>query len=149
MSSYFVLVGMQFDMRYIGDIDNGTGYMRYLFDNRSQIFESGLNAGTVKIYGFLAFMLMNALLLLTLVLGFIFRLGRLGRIRGFYSMSIWFFMSALVFSAAFGFYIIGLAGTRDILDVVDEFAWQIYVPITSAFVLMVIAIIFRRIEMIR
>lgn len=120
------------------------------FDYLKSVFElvkSGnwqwetFNSATIFTYGYVLFLLVNAVLLLSLLVMALTTLFRLSKVYRFYSTVWWYFFAALVFTGVNAYAVISAGG--DIMDNVLALPWQFFVPIGSAVVLAIIGIVFK------
>jgi len=103
----------------------------------------GLNL-FIYICGLALFIVLNAALLLTMLLIFLFTGFNLKKIAKFYRIWIWWLVSSVIYTAAlvWGPLTNGFTGFH--FDFAN--AWYTLLPIVTALVVMVLAIIFRNIE---
>ena len=146
VTSYFVLVCAPVYFSGETDLDTGIKYLTNIFENLEGFLKLGFNALTAPVYGVLVFLLINVVLILTLALMVLFNGGGLSRIRKFYTISVWFFVAALLFSGAYAYSILDTGA--DLMESLKDFTWQIYVPFASSVVLLIVAVIFRKSERI-
>ena len=101
----------------------------------------------IFLYGFVVFILINAAILLTSILIFIFTLGKLDKVLRFYRISIWFLVSAVVFTGVLVYGPIrALTNGAAFADVIKSIHWTSYVPIGSSVVLAILGLIFYKTE---
>ncbi|MCL2755884.1 MAG: hypothetical protein FWE45_02415 [Firmicutes bacterium] len=96
-------------------------------------------------YAIIIFLVINTLVLLGLVFGFIFNLGNLRRTH-LYRKSIWFFISTGTLIAAYVWYIVHSFNSRDISFNINTLSIWFYVPIILSLTCVLVAGIFRRSE---
>ena len=133
---------------FIDGFDVGMKELEEIFKTLTDgsLFKSGLNAMTVQTYGLLVFLLVNAILLITFVLMFLLNGGKLGRVRQFYTISIWFFIGALVYTIGIGYFVYDVSGASGIMDTLKDLPWKHYIPFGASLVLLIVAISFRKSE---
>ena len=126
-------------------IDFGIKYLQSIFDLAADgtLFKLPFGSAAM-IYGLLVFLLINAILLITLALMFLLNIGMLGRVRQFYTITIWFLMGALAYTFGVGYTLYQMPG--EFIDLIKGLKWYTYAPLGSAIILLALAIIFRRSE---
>ena len=103
-------------------------------------FKMGASAADFLLYGLTLFILMNAAILLTMLLVFLFSGFNLNKIAKFYRICIWYFVASLVITGVYIGYVIGYkVPFKDI-------PWMAYIPIALGIIIIVIGIIFRKTE---
>ena len=97
----------------------------------------------IYICGFAVFIVLNAALVLTMLLIFLFTGFKLNKIAKFYRICIWWFVSTIIFTAVYIWYI-----TKGFTAFAFDFAtqWQSLLPLVTSIIVLIFAIIFRKIE---
>jgi len=103
-------------------------------------FKMGASAGDFLRYGMILFILMNAAILLTMLLVFLFSGFNLNKIAKFYRICFWYFISSLVMS---GVYAANIVVSKIPFSSVP---WMAYIPVGLGVIIIVIGIIFRTTE---
>jgi hypothetical protein len=98
---------------------------------------------TIFTYGLVAFLFINAVLILALLIMAVTTLLRFGRVYRFYATFWWFLLSALVFTGVTAYV---LVDSGSFMDALKEVPWEFYVPIAVAFVMVVIGVVFKKSE---
>ena len=108
-------------------------------------FSPGTDPISIYLYGFILFLLLNAAMLLTMILIFLFTGFNLNKIAKFYRICIWYLVSAIVYTGVFVYMLIGLAIPIDIMNLLQT-SWTSFLPIITSIVVLILAIIFRATE---
>ena len=95
---------------------------------------------TVFRFGMALFVLMNAAILLTMLLVFLFSGFSLNKIAKFYRICIWYFVSALVMTGVYVAFVI------DLKIPFKDIPWIAYIPAILGVVVIVVGIILRKTE---
>jgi len=95
---------------------------------------------TVFMIGLTLFILMNAAILLTMLLVFLFSGFALSKIAKFYRICIWYFISALVITGVY------IALIVDAKLPFKDVPWLFYVPAALGLIVIIIGIVFRSTE---
>ena len=156
--SYYTLIMMATDAVFYSNnlqwlvpsgqnLETGWLFIIYFFENFGLIWDLGFNVDTVPLFALMIFLIMNVLLLLWLIMGFLFTAGSLSRVRGLYGTASWFFSAAFIFMGAWA-YVVYFATTNGVPfgDALGALPWQIYIPIGASFFFLVLSFILRRSE---
>ena len=129
-------------------VNAGVDRLADIFDTLADgsLFNAGITVDTMQVYGLLVFLLIDAILLISMLLMLLLNGGKLGRVRQFYTVAIWFFVGALAFSIGIGYVIYDMTSTMSMGDALGDIAWQNYVPLGAAILLLIFAIGFRKSE---
>lgn len=106
----------------------------------------GFTAGDLFVYAIALFVLINAAVLLTMILIFLFSGFNLNRIARFYRICGWFFFSSLLLTASYGYLIFKALPSFSFSNLIDAVPYYAYIPIGASFLLLLFAIIFRATE---
>lgn len=147
-TSYQVDDGIGWLVPSLANLENGFHFISNFFRNFGSYWDLGFNIFTIPYFALMLFLIINLILVICLVMGFLFTAGSLDRIKGLYACARWFFLSAVIFTASWVYVVIYLASIFDapIMDMVGELPWQTYIPIGTSFVLMILAFILKRSE---
>jgi len=107
------------------------------------IFKLSISGPVIYLYGLLIFLLFNAIMVLSLVLMFIFHLGMFNHVRHFYSTTVWFFVSALIYTVGLLYVIYDAQGFDVLAHSLAKLPWYEYIPIGSSVLLLIFAIVFK------
>jgi hypothetical protein len=105
--------------------------------NGTFVFET--YASCIFTYGIALFTLINAAILLTMLLIFLFSGFNLNKISKFYRITGWFLFSAILFSATYAWSLVSGSNSFNISDV----PYIYYVPLAAAILSVIAAIVFR------
>jgi len=105
---------------------------------------SSFNLYTIFIYGYVLFLLINAVLLLSLLVMALTTLFRFSKIYRFFATVWWHFLAALVFTGVNVYLMLDAGG--NFMDHLKELPWQFYMPLGSAIVLAILGIILKKTE---
>jgi len=100
-----------------------------------------INSSIIFAYGYFLYVLINAILVLSLLVMALTTLFRFKRVYRFYSIIWWYLFAALVFTGVNVYMMID--GGGNIAEVFQALPWQFYLPIGSAVVLAILGIIFK------
>jgi len=113
-------------------------------------FTFGTTAPEIFMYGLALFLLINASILLTMLMIFLFSGFRLGRIYKFYRISAWFYVSTIIMTATYCWYVwdtISKQGLTFGFEAIrDLFPWTAVIPISVGFGMVLVSILFRLID---
>jgi len=96
---------------------------------------------TVFTYGYVFFLFISSVLLLTLLVMALTTLFKFSKIHRFYAVKWWYLFAALVFTGVNVYLMIDAGG--NFLTQVQALAWQFYLPIGTAVVLVILGIILK------
>ena len=144
-SVFVVLTGYSSYNAFSTDIGAGIDRFTNIIRNIDVVVKWGFTPPAIMVYGYLAFMLINALSIISLVLMLILSGGRPSKMRKFGTISLWFLISALIFTGAFVYPLIDAGTIGNILDIYN---WTFFVPIAASLVLFIVGIFVRRADRI-
>jgi hypothetical protein len=110
---------------------------------KGTLFEN-IDSATIWAYGIGVFFIINAVLAVAMLLMLILCGGNLYKAIAFYSISVWYFLSTLGYTATMIYYLIDTtAKFGDIFGAMNYFA---LIPIGAAFFVMIVGALFKRLE---
>jgi len=100
-----------------------------------------INAMTIFTYGYALYLLINAVLLLSILIMALTTFFRFSRVYRFFGTIWWYLASAIIFTGVNVYLMIDAGG--NILDYTQELPWQFFLPIASALVITAVGLVLK------
>jgi len=106
-------------------------------------FKFKTDSAHIFIYGMALFIIINAAIVVTMILMWLISGFNLNRINRFYGISIWFFVSTLIMTAAYGWFYYDILQASGKSFSIADLSWYAYIPIATGIIAMVLGLVFK------
>jgi hypothetical protein len=121
----------------------GVALFEHFFDSiKNNTLFNDVTPYKILLYGLGLFLVINIVLLFALLIMLLLCLGNFSKAVAFYSISVWFFLGAMIYTGAV-LYLLIANGFVEQIRVANHLAW---IPVAAAFVLMVLGWILKGTE---